>query len=61
METGRRNYCTECEWSANEADLTRNALNTAAIEHFAETNHDIDSEVIEIQEPRRGWAEEWPP
>ena len=61
MGTGRRNYCVECEWSANEANLAKNELNMAAIEHFIETNHTIDSEIIEIQAPLNGWAEELPP
>lgn len=47
----RRNYCTECDWSANEADLTRFELNEAVIAHFDETNHDIEGEQIMVEEP----------
>lgn len=47
----RRNYCTECDWSANEADLTRFELNVAVVEHFDETHHDIEGEQIVVEEP----------
>lgn len=38
------NYRTECEWVASSEGCTTAALAEQAIEHAAETSHDIDSE-----------------
>lgn len=48
--TYRRNYCTECEWSASTKNHDRHELNTLVIGHFTNTNHTIESEpILEVQ------------
>lgn len=37
-------YCLECEWQASTAEGdTESAVSEAAIEHFVETGHTIES------------------
>ncbi len=38
-------YCTECSWSISIEDHDRDELFQAAIEHFDETGHTIESNV----------------
>jgi hypothetical protein len=43
MKRATRHYCTECDWSASIENHSRDELFEAAIEHFDETSHTIES------------------
>lgn len=40
-----RNYCRDCEWSANIENHDRHELGALAIEHATETGHHVDSDL----------------
>lgn len=44
--TYHRNYCTECDWSASTETQSRHEVARAAIDHFHETLHTIESEPV---------------
>lgn len=43
MKRATQHYCTECNWSADIEDHSRDELFQAAIKHFGETSHTIES------------------
>lgn len=50
MHRVKRNYCLDCDWSASIEDHDRHELAACAIEHATEHEHDIDSEVVCMDE-----------
>ena len=41
-----RNYCTECDWNASTENHSRQELADLVMEHFKETQHDIEGENV---------------
>ncbi|OAQ52557.1 hypothetical protein HTG_13110 [Natrinema mahii] len=44
LDSRMRKYCLECDWQASTADgYTEKEVSEAAIDHFVETGHTVDS------------------